>query len=139
MGKLVFIDSSGLIAHFIESDPYHRRATGEIRRILKEGRSFLTTNYVFDEVISRVRRKTNPEETKKVGQAIFKSKVIKRIYITEEMEENTWKLFVKYLDHELSFTDVTCLAVMRAHSIEEILTFDMEFEKVGVIRLPRMG
>lgn len=137
MGAFVFADTSGLIARFVEDDAHHRSADRETRRLLREGRPFLTTNYVFDEVITRVRRIAGYEPSKSVGEAILGSRTIHRLYVTEEWERRAWVFYQKFRDHSLSFTDATSMAIMRAHSIQEVLTFDADFERAGFVALPR--
>lgn len=131
MGKLVFLDSSGLIAYFVSKDAFHTRAVSAVRNTLRTGGRFLTTNYVFDEVVTRVRRRGGYIASRRVGDEIFKSKVITRIYIDQEMEASAWGLYEKYHDHELSFTDVVSFAVMNRAGLQEVLTFDDDFKRIG--------
>jgi len=137
LGAFVFADTSGLIARFVEDDAHHRSADRETRRLLREGRPFLTTNYVFDEVITRVRRMAGYEPSRRVGEAILTSRTIHRLYVTEDWERRAWAFYQKFRDHALSFTDATSMAIMKAHDIEEVLTFDSDFERAGFVVLPR--
>ena len=131
MGKLIFLDSGGLIAYFVTKDAYHSRAVSAIRRTLRAGGRFLTTNYVFDEVVTRVRRRGGYVASRRVGGEILKSKVITRIYVDQELEASAWDLYEKYHDHEFSFTDVVSFAVMDRAGLRDVLTFDDDFKRVG--------
>ena len=136
MSNLVFADSSGLIAKALEGDPQHRIADHEIRRILRQGQRFMTSNYVFDETVTRVQRLTSHSRAAQVGDWILSSRVIQRIYIDEELESASWKLFLKYNDQNLSFTDASTIVIMKRFEIDEIFTFDSDFERVGHSRIP---
>jgi hypothetical protein len=137
LGNLVFLDSSGLIAYVVARDPDHRRAVGEFRRLLEAGGHFFTTNYVFDEVVTRVRRRAGYLASRRVGNDVLRSRVITRVFIDEELESRAWRLYEKYHDHELSFTDASSFAVMDRAGVREALTFDGDFRRVGYTMLPR--
>lgn len=139
MRRLVFADSSGLIGYLVARDPYHGAAVESVKRILREGGGFLTSNYVFDEIVTRIRRRAGYAEARRVGQAILDSRVITRVYVDEALESEGWRLFAKYADKELSFTDATSMAVMMNRSLREVLTFDRDFENVGFTPLPGSG
>ena len=136
MGRLVFADSSGLIAQFLEKDPNHAAAVVGVERLLLEGRRFVTTNYVFDEVVTRARRIAGFPWSRKIGGAILSSTLIRRIYLDEAEEAQAWDLYLKHQDLDLSFTDATSFAVMERYGLAEAFTFDQDFSKAGFTVLP---
>src|ERR1043166_7469025 len=105
MGTLVFVDTSALVAKFLEADERHRRAGGATRGPAPGGREFLTTHNIFDEVVTRVRGKADHPSAVKAGEGIRSSSVIDLVEIDSSLREGAWGLFRKYRDHELSFTD----------------------------------
>ena len=135
-GRLIFADSSGLIAYLLRDDSFHEAAVRTVREHLREGGAFVTTNYVFDEVVTRIQRVASHAESVVAGEKILASTVIRRVYIGEDLEARAWKLYRKYQDKELSFTDVTCAALMGEMGIQVIFTFDGDFRKVGLEVLP---
>ena len=64
------------------------------------------------------------------------SLLFQRLHISEADDEAAWEVFGRYTDKEWSFTDCSCLAVMRRFGIGEALSFDRHFEQMGIIRLP---
>jgi len=134
---LIFADSSGLIARFLEKDPNHAAAIGEMDRLVLEGRRFLTTNYIFDEVVTRVRRLAGFPWSRKVGDALLSSSLIRRVYLDQADEARAWDLYLKHQDLDLSFTDATSIGVMRRYRLEEAFTFDRDFSRAGFTVLPR--
>jgi len=137
--RWVFTDSSGLIAKFLAADEDHDAADEEMRRLAREGHLFLTTNYIFDEVVTRVRRLAGFRESKRVGEVIRSSKLIRTAYIDLALEAYAWRLYLKYRDQEISFTDATSFAVMETHGLEDAFTFDRDFARVGFTVLPGLG
>ena len=43
-----------------------------------------------------------------------------------------WNFFVKFSEHELSFTDATIYNFVKDLKIDEILTLDQGFKKIGL-------
>lgn len=136
-GVFVFADTSALVARFVERDANHGSADRESRRLLREGRRFLTTNYVFDEVVTRVRTLAGYESSRIAGDALLTSRTMQRLYLDEEWERRAWAFYQKYGDQKLSFTDATSMVVMKARGIKEAFTFDSDFEHAGFVILPR--
>ncbi|MBI3099001.1 MAG: PIN domain-containing protein [Planctomycetes bacterium] len=132
----MFADTSGLIAWLVERDSCHVRAKEAMRRLAERGVRMLTSNYVFDELVSRVKRRCGAAEARRVGEIILMSRSIRREFVTEETEGAAWGLFLRYSDQEFSFTDATCVAIMRRHGIREVFTFDEGFRRVGLTMIP---
>lgn len=65
------------------------------------------------------------------------SRVIRRVFVEEELESAGWDLFVRYDDQEFSFTDCTSFALMPRSGVEDALTFDDGFRRAGF--RPRPG
>lgn len=139
MQALVFADTSALVGKFLEGDGHHARATEVMRRLLREGRRFVSTDYIFDEVVTRVRGRTDHGSAVKAGESILSSEVIDLVEVDPSLRREAWRLFRKYRDQELSFTDCTSFAVMRKYGIREAFTFDDDFAKVGFVTFPRKG
>lgn len=137
MQTLVFVDTSALVGKFLEGDEHHVRATEIMRRLLREGRQFVSTDYIFDEVVTRVRGRADHESAVKAGEGIRSSEVIDLVDVDLRLRKEAWRLFKKYGDQKLSFTDCTSFAVMRKYGIREAFTFDGDFAKVGFGTLPR--
>src|SRR5262245_55682048 len=136
MTTLVFVDTSALVGKLLESDERHSRAQETMRRLLRDGRELLTTDYVFDEVVTRVRGRATHEDAVRAGDSILSSTVIEVIDVDSGLRKEAWRLFKKYRDQMLSFTDCTSFAVMGKFSLREVFTFDDDFSKVGFEIVP---
>jgi predicted nucleic acid-binding protein len=137
MRNLVFVDTGALVGRFLEKDQRHPRAEEAMRRLLLEGRQLLSTDYVFDEVVTLVRGRAEHWSAVRVGESILSSEVIDLVEIDAPLRQQAWKLFKKYQDQELSFTDCASFAVMAKYGIREALTFDDDFRKAGFETIPR--
>jgi len=47
--------------------------------------------------------------------------------------------FEKYADQDVSFTDCVCFALMRAHNIQRVFTFDRHFRLAGFESIPAIS
>jgi predicted nucleic acid-binding protein len=137
MQTLVFVDTSALVGKFLEEDEYHARSVDAMRRLLREGRHLVSTDYIFDEVVTRVRGRADHASAVKAGEGILSSEVIDLVEVDSILRKEAWKLFKKYGDQKLSFTDCTSFAVMGKYGIREAFTFDDDFAKLGFGTLPR--
>ena len=139
MGNLVFLDTSALMEKFLEQGTYHARAINGMRRLLREGRQFVTTDYIFDEFVTRMRGVAGHENAVKAGEHVLSSEVIELVDVDRALRGEAWRLFKKYKDQKFSFTDCTSFALMRKFAIREAFTFDADFERVGFLALPGKG
>lgn len=59
------------------------------------------------------------------------------IQVTEEIEESAWLILERYNKDKLwSFTDCTSKAIMEALDINQVFSFDKNFEQMGFIKRP---
>jgi len=136
MQTLVFMGTSALVGKLLEGDEYHARAVGAMRRLLREGRQFVSTDFICDEVVTRVRGRADHGSAVKAGEAILASEVLALVEVDPSIRKEAWKLFKRYRDQKLSFTDCTSFAVMGKYGVREAFTFDENFAKVGFVTLP---
>lgn len=123
-----FIDSSVFIAHANSNDIHHEKAKHIFRHIKKYGTA-ITSDYIFDEVISVLYRKTNRGNAIHYGKLLLDAEIF-LAGIDKKDFHNAWLLFQE--KNTLNFTDCTTLAFMKRYSIQYIATFDKEFHGKGV-------
>ncbi len=129
------LDSSFLIAYFNEADSHHQQAV-KIMQKLKDGAfgKLFVTDYVFDEFVTFSAKRARSDLAIEWGQSVLDSTRIELMH-TETMEFQTaWSLFKQY--KKLSFTDCTILAVARHFEIDNVISFDSDFDGIkGVSRI----
>lgn len=132
--KMLFVDSSAFIAIVNAGDSWHGKALellGKIENGDLEFKRIVTSDYVIDETITRLRYSVGYKEAVGWGRNILVSNVVERINVDEEIFNRAWELFEKYDDKMLSFTDCTSFSIMEKMGIRKVFAFDEDFDKVG--------
>ncbi|MFO1535253.1 MAG: type II toxin-antitoxin system VapC family toxin [Thermoplasmatota archaeon] len=131
-----FVDTSALLALAARQDAHHQAAVA-FRAGLPRAARLLTSDYVFDETMTRLRRIDGHAAAVRVGEALRASKMATIERISEAELEAAWKLFVKYRDQPLSFTDCTVAAMAQARRLP-VFAFDDDFRRIGLQVLPQV-
>jgi predicted nucleic acid-binding protein len=126
--KRVFVDTSGWYAYIRADDPDH----ASVRAVMSkwEGR-LVTTNYVFDEVITLARARLGHSQAVRVGAVLKNSDVVNLVRVLPEDEEDAWGLFVRHHDKLFSFTDCTSFSAMRRLGLSTAIAVDRDFVHAG--------
>lgn len=136
---MLFVDTSAFLALVNETDKNHIAAMDFIDDI-KNGRAnvrkIITSDYIIDETLTRIRYSAGHREAVQWGKDILVSKVIEKKEVTGEIFRLAWELFEKYKDKELSFTDCTSFAIMTEYGIDRVFSFDRDFKSMGFTLLP---
>jgi predicted nucleic acid-binding protein len=131
----VFIDSGVFVAFHNTRDSNSSRAL-ELMREIVSGRfgSVYTSDYVFDEAVTvALIRTRRPEIALSIGRTILgelTKPFLVVIRVDGEVFKDAWKLFPRYAGKGLSFTDCTTIALMRMMNIENIVSFDADFDGI---------
>ncbi len=130
---MILLDTSFIVAFDNEKDVHYKRAREIWVRIeaMEFGQYFIS-DYIFDEVIAVSLRKTNKEGTINLGQTILKTTPI--VNIDNHLFNESWRLF-KVLKQNLSFTDCTCLVLLKLTDTKKIATFDKSFKELKEIEV----
>jgi len=122
----VFLDASYFLALYNEDDIHHKKVLILANKIDSNeyGRA-ITSDDVFDEVVSVALRKFGKEKAQIFGKQIISSTII--IHGDNHIFDAALKLFNSSKD-SFSFTDCTSQAIMDLGQIEYIATFDKLFE-----------
>ena len=137
--KKIFIDTWAWVALANENDAWHEVAEILNQDLVIAGYLYVTTNFVLDESYTLIQARVHKQAAIDFGEEIRVSKetgVLKIIHISEEIEEEAWRIFKTYKDKDFSFTDCTSFVVMQQLGINEAFTDDVHFSQFGFIRLP---
>ncbi len=69
-------------------------------------------------------------------QILRESAFLDILHVSGEIEARADKEFKKYEDHRISYTDCTTKVLMDVHEIDTVFSFDMDFEIMGMHRIP---
>jgi len=90
-----------------------------------------TSEYIFDEVVTvALIRTKNLEIAIDIGNYILSSPRIKLLFINDEILKRARKVFQKYKEKRLSFTDCTTIALIEQHKIDKLMSFDQHFNGI---------
>lgn len=132
---MIFIDASFFIAAINKQDQWHEKA-GEILPIIKKEEK-LTSELILSESVTLVGSLFGGKKGLNLFNYILDNHQVH--YVDKEMTFNAMETFLRY-DGTLSFADSVSIEMMRNLKIDEIVSFDSDFDKVdGVIRIHKTG
>lgn len=134
--ETLFANSSFFVAYHDSKDENHQPAQALVRGF--EGRPVLlvTTDYLFDEVITVLLVRNNKHIAIQAGKAMLEESNIELVRIDEELFNEAWEIFQRFQNKEWSFTDCTSYMVMKKLNIGTGISFDKHFKQFGVRVVP---
>jgi len=134
--RTLFIDTWGWINLFNRKEKYHQQVKKLYKEIRNKQGTIITTDYVLDEVYTLLFKRLSVELAIKAFEAIstaIENDYLNLVRITPERFEASQKLRLQFQDKpDISFTDLTSIAVMQELGITDILTGDAHFTHVGM-------
>ncbi|MCW3099755.1 MAG: putative nucleic acid-binding protein contains domain [Chthonomonadaceae bacterium] len=135
----VFVDTGGWIAVAAEDDNYHQVATDYFESHLQAGTRFLTSDYVLDETLTRLRYDLGHGAALRFWQQIEaaqKMAILDILRVDEVIWSAAYEVFAQFRDQTFSFTDCTSFVLARSHSVDEVFAFDAHFAIFGFVIRP---
>ena len=130
---VVFLDTGFILAIRNSDDNNHIKGSEIMKECLsgKFGR-IIVSNFVFDETVTLTLVRThNKNLVEDIANYIFNSPRINLLHLSEIEFQATWKLFLKYFEKGLSFTDCSILVMAKLfESNVYIATFDSHFKGI---------
>ncbi len=132
----LFVDTWGWLALANARDPAYELISRMRRTYAQRNHPWVTTDYVLDEVITRLFAGAPFLAAEAFFQGIlrardFGSVVVERI--TSERFEKAYRMRLQYRDKpRISFTDFTSFVVMKDLGIRLVLTQDAHFAQAGL-------
>lgn len=139
--KRIFVDTSAWIEHLLQKEIHHRRIYDYFIKEARLGSKFFTSDYVLDETYTRLLTNQSLQDAKNFRKYVKEAEVQRNLLVlfTDEVIFNkAWFFFEKFSEHGLSFTDATIYTFVKDLKIDEILTLDQGFKKVGVAVKPNL-
>ena len=135
----VFVDTSAWIAYFSRDDEYHNAVFQAFKSAIEEKIVICTSNYVFDETVTRLLYDASwsyaSRFIKFISQSVTAKSIVK-LWVDEQVEVEALGVVEKYHEHKLSFTDATTVVLVKHFKIDTILSLDSDFVKLGLSVLP---
>ncbi len=128
---MIFIDTGAFLARYLARDQCHQEAIRLWQDLEKSKKLIYTSNFVIDETITLLARKANYNFAVDKAKTIYSSTRLNIIRADDRLELMAVRLFEKYADQNVSFTDCVSFAIMRQNGIDDVLGFDKHFEYAG--------
>lgn len=132
---MTFVDSGAWIALYNRRDQHHADAIGTFRFLEQQRTRFLTTDYVLDETITRLRYDVSHlaavafldyiQEAQELG-------IVTVATVDGESFQESEGLFRQYSSEKLSFTDCTSFVVCQKYGVSAAFAFDRHFPIMGI-------
>lgn len=128
---MIFVDSGAFLARYIERDQYHAGATEHWQKLQTDRRRCFTSNFVLDETITLLARRTTYEFAAERARNMYASHELLILRPDADDEKAALDLLEKYADQRVSFTDCVSFALMERHNIRTAFSFDHHFRIAG--------
>lgn len=132
---MIFVDSGAWIALSHPRDQHYDNAVAVFNDLVQQNAQFLTTDYVIDETVTRLRydfSHSGAVEFFDFIESIKNTGILTVVEIDSDLFQKAETLFRQYNTARLSFTDCTSFAVCQQLNISEAFAFDQHFPMVGI-------
>jgi len=129
----LFVDTSAWYAFANADDRRHEDVAAALKSWA--GR-LVTTDFVFDELVTLLRYRAGHSQAVAVGSALVDGKSCLLVSVEPNDFQAAWQQFSNQYDQRLSFTDCTSFAVMRRLKLETAAALDDDFAAAGFTVVP---
>ncbi len=134
--RAVFIDTSAFVALRNEAEAEHERARQALSKLVAEGVSLFTSNYVFAETYTALMVRVGRAEAIEWGRRFRASEAIDLVRLDRDVEEEAWGILERHRDKRWSYVDATSFALLERDGGSEAFAFDVHFSQRGLRVLP---
>lgn len=137
--KRIFVDTSAWIEHLLEKEIHHGEVYDYLTKEVRFGSKFFTSDYILDETFTRLITSQSIKDAKNFRKYIKEAERQRNLLVLftdETIFNKSWNFFEKFSEHKLSFTDATIVTFVIDLKIDEVLTLDQGFKKVGLTIKP---
>lgn len=135
----VFLDTSGIVAHFHSRDR-HREAAREFFRGVRDGelraRPLITSEYVVDEATTTLLSRADHDRAATALEFLRQTSLVQVLPVDTATYEAAGDQFIEYAYHPASFTDHVIAIQAQEKAVDTILSFDQDFERFGLTTIP---
>ena len=127
---MYFLDTTFIVALFVSNDQWHSQAIDVYGRI--KSQELAISKLVIAEVVTILKNKL---ETKDISEIYRNLSQIFTVFDDSLSYDEAMDVFIKY-DSTISFFDAMYVAISKKEGINEIVSFDSDFDKIdGIIRI----
>ncbi len=123
----ILIDSDFLISLIIQTEPKHSKAK-QLFKKLSSNDDIFCLNLVLQETATVLSHKFSQTLAKTFYRNV-KQILPKIIYLNQNLEKKTWKIFLSQTKKNISFIDCANLATKKTYKLDRIFSFDKFYPK----------
>ena len=127
----IFVDTSAWYALADARDERHDASVRTLHQLGASRRLLCTTNHVAGETYTLLRVRLGHEAAQAALRRMRESRMVERVFVPEEWEEEAERLLAQYADQDFSYVDGTSFIAMRRLGIAEAFAFDRHFNVAG--------
>ncbi len=127
----LFVDTGAFIARYVSRDQFHAQASQLWLKAEREIQRFVTTSHVLNETITFLGRCAGNHFAAEKAQMIYAWNKLEIIRAEREGELKALRLFEKFSDQRVSFTDCLSFVVMKDLKVRQAFSFDQDFIWAG--------
>jgi len=131
-----YVDTSALLALSVPTDQYHKAATAYLSGAMKGGTRFIVGRPVVVEYVDGVTKRAGKKEAIERLHDLETSTLMRVEVETPEDHTRAREIFLRYDDQEIDLTDSLSFAMMERLHMDEVFSFDRDFETHGFRRVP---
>jgi len=132
---MIFVDTGAWIAVTDTFDQYHRQAVKIYSLLKKERKRFVTTDYVIDETVTRLRYDAGHSSALRYLDLLALAQetgTLRIVYNTEAIFQKAITVFRRYDTVDISLTDCVSFVVCQQLEILYAFSFDKHFPIMGI-------
>jgi uncharacterized protein len=126
--RAILVDTSAYYALADRSDQHHPAAVGFVKA---NDRPLVTTDLIVIETLNLVQARLGPAPAIALGKRLFAPATTTMLKVTDHDLAQAWRLFQRYRDKTISFTDCTTFALMARLEMATAFVFDIHFRQYG--------
>lgn len=127
---MIFVDTSFLVGLFVTNDQWHKNAKRIVNIVYEKNKEKVICNLIISEIIRTINSKLGVKASEEVYDHILDNYTI--IDEDRKLYNKAMKTFVNY--HKLSLADSVAIEIMKKLDINEIASFDSDFDNILEIR-----
>ncbi len=138
----MFVDTGGWYAVVAVDDRCHEVSERYFHDLLRAGDHLLTSDYVLDETLTRLRYDFGLNTAITFWQMITRAHregFLTILQVDETVWQSAMNIFQRFDDQNFSFTDCTSFALLQERPVDEVFGFDRHFSIFGFALKPGLS
>jgi len=119
----LLLDANVLVSLYNRRDSLHRKAVTLFQSLAKLKVQLVVSNYILLETYTIIAQRSGKRQALEFGIFVRTKKPFLIKHISENLDEETWEIFTKIKDKNISFVDSSIIAIALQEDLE-LATFD---------------